>query len=324
MENLPLELNTNILTRLPIKTLGQLKCVSKPFKTLITSHHLTKTHLNLISQLEHQLLVSTSTLHTLNIFHNNHRSPLHVLPLKIPINLADNRRGEVIELVGSCNGLVCLFYPPNTYSLLNPTTREYRVLPDPGRFPGDARIRLSGFGYVEVCDDYMVVSIGTDNTGVGDQVIRAYSAKTDSWKTVLARVPFRVLPWVKPVCVNGVVHWLGFGGKFPPVNQIIGFDFAKEEFRILPLMGNMNERGIKALGVMGGCFCVLSTERDRDSFLEMWIMMEYGVKESWIRTLSFGGAFNTGGMMFLFPVDLMWLCTRRVLFHLMDTFVRGM
>lgn len=166
----------------------------------------------------------------------------------------------------------------------------------------DSRIRLSGFGYVAVCDDYMVVSIGTDNTGVDDQVIRVYSAKTDSWKTVLTRVPFRVLPWVKPVCVNGVVHWLGFGGKYPPVNQIIGFDFVKQEFKILPLRGNMNDRGIKALGVLGGSVCVLSTERDVDSFLEVWIMMEYGMKESWIRTLSFGGAYNTDGMTVVFPV----------------------
>lgn len=216
---------------------------------------------------------------------------------------------------------MCLYHPPNAYSLLNPTTREFRVLPDPGMFPGDARIRLSGFGYVAVCDDYMVVSIGTDNTGVGDQVIRVYSAKTDSWKTVLARVPFRVLPWAKPVFFNGVVHWLGFGGKFPPVNQIMGFDFAKEEFRILPLRGVMNERGIKSLGVMGGCVCVLSTERDADSFLEMWIMMEYGVKESWIRTSSFGGAYNTDGMMVIFPVCyveekvvLMIKCERLVLY----------
>lgn len=166
----------------------------------------------------------------------------------------------------------------------------------------DSRIRLSGFGYVAVCDDYMVVSIGTDNTGVGEQVIRVYSAKQDSWKTVSSKVPFRVLPWVKPVCVNGVVHWLGFGGKFPPVNKIMGFDFVKEEFKVLSLGEGMNERGIKGLGVLGGCVCVLSTERDVDAFLEMWIMMEYGVKESWIRTLSFGGAYKNDGIMDVFPV----------------------
>lgn len=298
MENLPLELNTNILTRLPVKTLGQLKCVSKPFKTLITTHHFSKTHLTK-TPFKPQLLLSTSTLHTLNIFHQNHQSPPQPLPLQIP-SYPFNLRGEAIQLVGSCNGLVCLYCPPNTYCLLNPTTREFRVLPDPGRFPGDARIRLSGFGYVEKCDDYMVVSIGTDNTGVGNSVIRVYSGRGDSWKTVVARVPFRVFPWVKPVYVNGVVHWLGFGGKFPPSNKIMGFDFAKEEFRVLPLSGDMNERGVKALGVLGGCVCVLL--RDRALVLEMWMMMEYGDRESWIRTLSIGGSYSTDPITYIFPI----------------------
>lgn len=188
------------------------------------------------------------------------------------------------------------------YAFLNPTTREFRVLPDPGMFPEDAGIRLSGFGYVELCDDYMVVSIGTDNTGLGESVIRVYSAKADTWKTVLAQVPFRVLPWVKPVFVNGVVHWLGFGGKYPPVCKIIGFDFAKEEFKIFSLQGDMNERGVKALGVLNGFVCVLSRKQDADSFLEMWVMMEYGVKESWTRTLSFGGGYYTDGILRIFPV----------------------
>ncbi|KAK1355334.1 F-box domain-containing protein [Heracleum sosnowskyi] len=279
MESLPLEITSNVLLRLSVKTLGQLRCVSK---TLTTSPYFTKTHHNQIpsAQRRYQLLLSASSLHTLNIFHNN-TPPVY---LRLPSNAIKKYCGATHELVGSCNGLVCIYYPPNNYSLLNPTTRELRLLPNPETLPLDARARLHGFGYVSKFDDYMIVSIGTD-----ESVIRVFSAKADLWKTVSTSVPLPVLPWVKPVYVNNVVHWLGNFDvgeyQFRPVHHIMGFDFVDEEFKVLPLCEDLNQRLITTLGVLGGDFCVLSRGVDDNMNLDMWVMKEYGVGESWIRIL---------------------------------------
>lgn len=300
MDTLPGEINTDILLRLPIKTLCTLKCVCKPWKTLISSPHFTKSHRHRSSTHHRQLLLATSSLYTLNIIDDE--SPQFPPPIKLQIPLI--YRGS-IELVGSCDGLVCLLlhhhHYPSTFSLLNPITKEYKTLPDPGSFPPDAKLTLSGFGYVDLADDYKVIKIATDNTGVGESMAKVYSAKGNSWKTIQAYFPFRVFPWVKPVYVNGVVHWLCFGGKFPPTHKIIGFDFVEENFKILPLPEKVNQRSIKCLGVLGGCLCIFARKNDPPC-LEMWEMLEYGVGESWIKTLTIPRGYDSSGVDYLYPV----------------------
>ena len=147
MECLPTEINTKILISLPVKTLGQLKCVSKSFNMLLKSHHFIKRHSEQIldqNSLKLVLVAASSSVHTLTITDQNLVSRLAPVPL--PPNDV-NKFLHPTSLVGTCMGLACLRCPPNTYSLLNPTTKECRVLPNPGRFwtiRAGLRVRCQG------------------------------------------------------------------------------------------------------------------------------------------------------------------------------------
>lgn len=95
--------------------------------------------------------------------------------------------------------------------------------------------------------------------------------------------PFSTFSWYRPAHLNGVLHWLVFGGKFPSDYKIVGFNFASEKFNMLPWPKSLKRRNIECLGVLGGCLCLFSQKCDLDCF-EMWVMLEYGVRESWTKT----------------------------------------
>lgn len=307
MERLPQELNTKIFKGFTVKRLCQLRCVSKSFNTLLRSHYFTKIHRDQTSSTNgiKLLVVGNSSLHTLNISDkDDDKVPCHPLPLRIPLNPINGPT----QLVGSCKGLACLFQPPNTYAFLNPTTREFRVLPDPGTFPTYASVRFSGFGFVQSLDDFMVVSAATHKYGLFPSVIRVYSDKANSWKTMPAevKVPFSAFTPAKSAYANGVAHWLGYiswvdrHGNARSCCKIMGFDFANDKFEILLLHENIDQGEIKAFGALGGCICVLA--RDADLSLGMWVMKEYGVVDSWTKTFSIRRASTQKPSTSIFPI----------------------
>ncbi|XP_074341943.1 F-box protein CPR1-like [Apium graveolens] len=287
MESLADDIKNKILVRCPIKTLCILNCVSKALQTLIKSPDFTKHYDKL--HCHHTsiklLVVANSGVHSFNNIH--HKLPSYSLAFQT------NTR-----LVGSSNGLVCLYHSPGSLSLFNPATREFRDLPDPGTFTITSRIpiRLFGFSYVQVLDDFMVVSAAMHKYGLFPPIIKVYSARSDSWKTMPARprgvkVPLDRFTSDFSVNVNDVAYWLGWSGSDGnhnlSVRKILGFDFALEEFKTLLLHDDINQSEIMAFTVLDGCICVLSP--DAYSCLGMWVMKECGVVESWTKTYSLNG-----------------------------------
>uniref|UniRef100_A0A1S4B203 F-box/kelch-repeat protein At3g06240-like n=1 Tax=Nicotiana tabacum TaxID=4097 RepID=A0A1S4B203_TOBAC len=112
---IPIELITEILSRLPVKSLLRFRCVSKYWLSLISSPEFAYTHLGIAA---------------------------NSYPVKKP-------RGYV-RIVGSVNGLVCLVIEEKYFLLWNPSIRKFKKLPDPRG--GD--YIMYGFGYDEFHDDY--------------------------------------------------------------------------------------------------------------------------------------------------------------------------
>lgn len=168
-------------------------------------------------------------------------------------------------------------------------------------------IRLFGFGYVAMLDDFMVVSVAMHKYGYFPPIIKVYSARSDSWKTMPDRVKVPIYRFTSArvkvplerfssefsVNLNGVAYWLGWSGSDGNdvgVRKILGFDFACEEFKTLLLHKDINQSEIMGFTVLDGCICVLA--RDANSCLGMWVMKEYGVVESWTKTYSFIGIYT--------------------------------
>lgn len=93
---------------------------------------------------------------------------------------------DITHIVGCCNGLVCLASRVCEVFLWNPSTGEWRMLPD--LIPESNYFHACGFFYDESDDDFKVYSIFKRNK------VSVYSLKTDDLR-MIAYFPYKVLPF---------------------------------------------------------------------------------------------------------------------------------
>ncbi|KAK8661921.1 hypothetical protein V6N13_091509 [Hibiscus sabdariffa] len=276
---------TDILRVLPVKALTRFKCVSKSWDSLIKDPHFVKLHLH------HSLTTNNNVKlvlddHT-NVVDDGYRAysvdfdtlgNLEQLPRPFPTA----RTRFTSRIFGSCNGLLAVYHEEAGIALWNPSTRTCHYLPK--LTIGDAIERdycFLGFGYDVIGDDYKVVRMIDSGKSV-----MVYSLKTDSWKRI-RDCPYQIPSGEKQdgAYANGSLHWVGderdkyFGGRL-----IFGLDLGTEEFHQVP-EPNVRFRnfGYKNVGVLGGSLCVFReyTNCYDEDHIILWVMKEYGVKESW-------------------------------------------
>ncbi|KAI4353087.1 hypothetical protein L6164_002061 [Bauhinia variegata] len=119
-----------------------------------------------------------------------------------------------------CNGLYLLFNP-EIILLLDPSMREYRLVPD-NHF-NHRHTHCPGFGFDTRTNDYKIIVI-MDCTLPSSIVLRKYAYDT---------------------FVHGAFHWLACDDKEDYV--IVAYDMADENFRIIRFGRPQLE------GVIGGC-----------------------------------------------------------------------
>ncbi|PWA98978.1 F-box associated interaction domain-containing protein [Artemisia annua] len=254
---LPPDIIVEILLRFPVETLLRCKSVCTSWYTLISSRYFINSHVRLIFSLS--------------------RIRVYDLPRKlvsvVPVNL-----------IGSCNGLLCIVQWDNSF-LYNPSTRIYKRLPYSGLSAGAGY----SFGYDESSDDYKVVGLSCDN-----KVAKIYSLKTGRWKDM------NDVPYISPLChsgtfSNGAFHWMVLEMvrkervPFFRVTNIVSFDLATETFgEVSPprLYGDKYDRGIlfTKLTTLGEWLCVIV--HYGGSRAHLWVMKVYGVKDSWTKLVS--------------------------------------
>ncbi|PHT85374.1 hypothetical protein T459_07480 [Capsicum annuum] len=164
---LPPELITEILVRLPVKSLLKFKSVSKSWLALILSPDFIKNHLNLSANNK------DNTYHRI-ILSNSHppRDP-KVCPLRslldgdfvteaYDFDYPMKNTTSCFWTVGSVNGLICLEVVDIGLCIWNPTIRKYKTLADHGTELNDDDTCSYGFGYDEVHDDYKSGDLESD------------------------------------------------------------------------------------------------------------------------------------------------------------------
>nr|XP_016491769.1 PREDICTED: F-box protein CPR30-like [Nicotiana tabacum] len=160
-----------------------------------------------------------------------------------------------------------------------------------------------GFGYDVVNNDYKVVRIGQfvgTEKGPLCSDVKVYSLKSNSWKGVDKEFPYYVRNKEEPgTYLNGALHWVVSSEiKIPLQQLIVAFDLETETCRIVPHPPYTNERLSVKLEVLGGCLCTFHSFWD-DFFydewgnldrgldhMDIWVMKEYGVKDSWTKIMS--------------------------------------
>lgn len=295
MDKFSSEIVIDILSRLPIKSLVRCRCVCKSWLHLTQELYLIDTHLSISSKNEifyGLILRSSIPSHTtcwhskLSFVQNDGTDDYKCVNFNFSLPLL-----HTYEIIGSWNGLLCLFDPIVKYSthILNPCTGEFGFLPNPIRNLGDRVSVVVGFGFLPKRNVYKVVEIvyyrraivDDDNDGVRSSVY-VYTFGDDSWRFI-GSAPFRGR-YFSEACVNGALHWVSScydGLKL--VDQIVAFDLQNEVFRVIPHPDFDSGRLNYTLGVLQGCLS--ATRHKFRDYVEIWVMKDYGVKESWTKCL---------------------------------------
>ncbi|GMY33617.1 F-box protein CPR1 [Fagus crenata] len=301
MSSLPEEVILEILSRLPVKPLLRFRCVSKPWLARIDSQEFIKLHLkqSLKTNTNRSLLLIDCYLYSSD-FDSLDRAIELDHPLKTP------QCGT--EILGSCNGLLCLYNRAEDAVLWNPSTRKYKKLPvSMMEVPQDVRLLRSvtyGFGYDEKSDDYKVVRLVqffADDNDLWESEVKVYSLKNDSCNRV-QDCPYYLYDSVSSgTLASGALHWL----VNPKVisdrtNLILAFDLAVEEYRLVPPPDFYDKNSSMDVRVLGGCLTIFC-HRYRHR-LDVWVMKEYGVKDSWMKLFSVTQPETISSFDFVIPV----------------------
>ncbi|KAL2932418.1 F-box protein CPR1, partial [Bienertia sinuspersici] len=298
-----------ILPRLPTTTLLRFKSLNKFFYDFISSkefinHHL---HNSVSSNSNRPIILFINHQRRLYILDaDSENSSLRYLQLPPPFS-------STVKVVGCSRGLFCLSTNhSNIYDwiILNPCTGEVSNNISMSYSNQKPNFLYRGFGYDSLNDDYKLILVEYyyRNSDLFYSIIhykrirynatrniRVFSMKANSWRCIENNTEISIFEVRKPTNVknsvlldNCLMHWLF---KYPYMGQMkslsIGcFNLQNEQWGADVALPDLDEdeddKIIRArLGIVDGCLCLLVDINDNTTVL--WIMKEYGVKESWTK-----------------------------------------
>ncbi|XP_047944572.1 F-box protein CPR1-like isoform X2 [Salvia hispanica] len=261
MQDLPPEIITDILLRLPLESIAACKCVCKPWLNVIETDDFVKSHL---SKSAPALAVSEGA-QRFNVFKLEDEHDLVYEQEHDPIIKFDFPR--VSRICVSVNGLLLLKdYFVNHLYVCNPVTREFIELREPHDLPwGDCY----GFGVGKISGKHKVVRLHPKSG------CHVYTLETgSSWRRVETPPSFSDWYSYDSAFVNGNIHWIVSDKK----HHIWCFDVETECFSIFsaPI-----EAITGKLYTLGDCLCFYDVEGlEEDNVI--WLLKEYEqVEKRW-------------------------------------------
>lgn len=290
-DQLPEQILMDILLRVPAKTVGRCRCVSKPWRTILSTPYFIRSYL-LSENINLLLLTCNSNSNTTPLSHTINKNDDAVSANTLRLPAGDNWRTRIF---GSCAGLVLLLNEKgDEFLLVNPITLHHTEVPDSPllRFPSMSR--MHGFGYDTSVDDHKIVSVSTWLPDVDSELGRrqqiamsvgVYYVKRGVWKILEnSRYDTSIISFEHDpgACANGAIHWLTYRESFDPPPVITAFGLVDEAFTDIPLPAKLNRLLDNQVVILGGCLCVLDVDPGYVG-ADVWIMKEYGFVESWTK-----------------------------------------
>ncbi|KAE8021692.1 hypothetical protein FH972_007562 [Carpinus fangiana] len=296
---LPEELLTEILSKLPVKCLGRFKCVSKSWHALITNPNFITKHLTWVNSHNphHRAILSHWDL-----WGNPRVSTLFNETLELSgdvdlLQLFQHQVGDVL-VIGACNGIICLaatlgkdgkrISGYEQLVLWNLATRESKTLP-PIHCPSDLPGYFSdfGFGFDSKTNDYKVVRILPFNS---QYVVAVYSLGADSWGVIDSspNPSYSIRSSHFPSYVNRVDHWWAFDMSKVSRPFLISFDMSNEVFQKV-LLPPIEASSIEDIAVINDSLALILRSGDELDFsFDIWMLNEPGVERTWTKLLTIG------------------------------------
>nr|QLY89006.1 F-box protein [Fragaria nilgerrensis] len=247
------DLITDILLRLPVKSLLRFKCVSKQWLSLISDPQFSRHYRNLASA---GIILCGTTGHIDHVSCGRRNSE----PPFTYLGFIDDSAGT--KILQSCNGLVlcCSFFElgkSRNYYICNPSRRQFLMLPPPSAKGCDESITIFGVHlYFDPCKSphYQVVCVrncAPSSAAANDHYqIEIYSSETRTWR--LSGSPFSApfdMVFDNGVLWNGTLHWIS------PTGASLCFDIVQEQFGEMPSLPSnekWSKRRLRYFGESGG------------------------------------------------------------------------
>lgn len=315
---LPEDVVAKILSKLPPKSLLKFRSVSKSWLSLIGSpDFLSKNLLNNsllsptpTSQNSHLIIkrtVLSPTRKQIYSFLSYDTLDLDPCISQIPLHLPPpppRRQTPDPRIVGSCNGLVCIARRGSIF-LWNPATSALKALPHSVEY----LINVS-FGFDAKSNDLKVLRIYNrpvhESLNREVQVLRSnreaevYSISSGCWRKLHVDVP-RNMSFNSPrevmAYIKGVCFWLRMS-LVENIESIVAFDMTQEVFKSTPLpdasvIGDLYGTHKCLTGLNDSLAFILFPQRQNtEKCLDIWVLSEFGVKESWTKLVTIRTFFS--------------------------------
>ncbi|PON46503.1 F-box domain containing protein [Parasponia andersonii] len=302
-ETLPWEIISDILSKLPISSLVQFKYVCRAWRLIGQDPNLLQLYGSRTAE-ENPCLVFhfdspiRNQLYFVDFHGNCYRDEKQSQVLVVrKIQTPFCSSMPEYDVVGSCNGLLCLsdsLYNDSLY-IYNPFMRDYRELPKTNRYP-DQEV-VFGFGFSPVTKEYKVVKViycyRDGNKGFfrhrsrssTQSEVQVFTLGSSRWRS-LGKVSHYLHHW-PAVLVQGGLHWMTCRPRYRTGRNVVAFDLDAEEFREVSKPDAFGLRRCDYhLATVRGCLSAafyISYGK-----MEIWVMKEYGVKESWVKEFVIG------------------------------------
>ncbi|XP_059665480.1 F-box protein CPR1-like [Cornus florida] len=285
---LPEDVLIDIFTRLPIKTLLQIRCVCKSLYALINNPSFITAHINrTISHTNTPLL-----LLNYHIDKKEHYS-IHCDDKTFVECTVCHSSISYLRVVGSCNGLICLSDDIHGYTdliiLWNPAIDKSVTL----TFASDSHECVLGFGFDSRANDYKVVRIVYLHDSFESEV-DVYELSTGLWRSIGTAAPLyhMILCHLSHVFVNGASHWIAIEENR---YLILSFDMGSEVFKEIMLPSSISNGNKLKLSVarFGESLSLFHYGEEELIWMTsksccIWVMKEYGVVSSWTKLFTVG------------------------------------
>lgn len=302
-QELPHDLITfQILTRLPIKSLLQFKSVSKEWYSTISSYAFANASFRASlssytasSRIE-CLFIQAENNYYLLFYEEKEDVVLDYYLVKLEIDFDGHHQNE-IQLVGSCNGLVCLAYssPVASYFYIwNPVTHYWCKFTDPHLVSFNYRTSW-GFTYISSEDDYKVVRLIQDFNTV-ELIVHVFSLRTQKWRRVHDHGLDHCVSLSKAqpgVLVGETLYWFMDTRGSTRNPMVVGFNLALEKFeKVLDLVPRSVTPCNHSLCVMGGSLSLYGLSMQEEVYIS--ILKRPGQVESMCLPPGLGPRFCSG------------------------------
>ncbi|KAK1426184.1 hypothetical protein QVD17_14853 [Tagetes erecta] len=292
----PLDIQIEILTRLPVKSLIQFRSVSKTWKSIIDTSDFIAAHHHHHTQQQHHLLVYCDDPNNYVAFVDNHSFPQHKFPITIPFLL---NKFQYRRLIGSSRGLFCFYgevanNPEGSVQpmvvIWNPSIRRVIQVLVPGETSNLFRSVL-GFGVCPITNDPKIIKIrfisGEDNLKRISHV-EVFTLSTRTWRSSYSNLPPKFIYYLDPaVDVDGFLYWQA-DDMIASTNVIISFDLTSEEFRQVNLPDKLAREDCHLVSTskIRECLVVSHHDVEGDDFVISVWLMEGGLEKSFSKLYS--------------------------------------